>query len=274
MARSRYFAINALVPGLQKRFIGVTSTDGALSEAQLKAVALERFLEDNKRCGEYNKNFETMKWGPFQALAHGEISKKLYSVLQKYGTCKILYLMSRGFITGPGASSGVKSQGLYEKLFDGPLTFGSLKALRLYKLLISTTGALWSYSEYLRHFNFGGSDLLAVAQFTSVPQTNEKNRGICTQPLANMVGQLGLHFALCRILKAEFDCALDEQQFLNRELAKFGSVGPSVSRYDNFVFEFVTVDMSRASNFPWSIICSLFDSTALLSFLKSYGHLL
>lgn len=74
-------------------------------------------------------------------------------------------------------------------------------------------------------------------RFTSVPKDSFKNRGICVEPLANVVLQLDIgHHMKKRLLKVGID--LEHGQQLHRDLAQLASLSG----------ELATVDLSNASD--------------------------
>lgn len=268
MSASRYCAICALQSGLRKRFIGDTS-EASLDDEQRKEKALEEFLEDNARCMLFNANYSISDLPPFVKAVRERCRTFVSRLRIDYDMSTMLTLMSHELAVGPGSSRKVKSEGFYEKLFGGVVSYTSPMVYGIYKLLVNTSGPLWVLGEAVRLNLYGTGDRLTVASFTSVLKTNLTNRGICTQPSLNMTCQLALNFGPLReMLKRYFDCDLVDQQFKNRKLAQIASRGPVVDRETHRVFQIITVDMTRASNFPFCVIRDLFSDTAFLDLIE------
>lgn len=251
----RLFAIQALVPGLRKRYIGPTNnTVGSLTQADREAAAESEFLEDNARCEAYNKAYDPSKWNGFIQEVRGEVIDLLNDVLESPSDNYLdASWMGKQLDVGPGSSSDRQGDSSsYSKLGDSEMSFSSRAVQRTYKML-----ARMSYvglaREAVRDSIHGRHDSVdSCAVFVSVPKTNLINRGICTQPSGNMVLQQRTHCALADILRKRFDCDLANQQSLNGDLAYRGSRGRR--SLQDHSWEFTTWDLSRASNFPWVLI--------------------
>lgn len=261
MSYSRFTAINHLIPGLRKRYIGPTSELGPTApERHLNAVA--EFLSDNERCRQFNDLDFPRNCDDFSITVAGEVKGLLADSLDGLnGSCLNLSNVASKMHTGPGASTGLKpalagDYSEYNKLCDGPMSFSHPDVAGAYKACILTT-RLTAVSEAVRYRMYGELDSYhANAHFLSVPKTNSKNRGICTQPSGNMALQLATHEILSDTLRHTYGCNLSTQQELNKELALCGSTGKKGWLHDSW--EFCTVDLSSASNFPWSLVEYLF----------------
>jgi len=257
MSVGRSVAIASLLPGLRKRFIGATENSSALDPKQLHAVALAEFLADNEYCREFNASFSLSAQNEFVRTVVGEVQALLYECMGPFSKFGItLPNIAMGIGVGPGTSAKVKVDGsFYSKLCSGPVSTTSKAVYNVYKSCTRFTRAMY-YNEAVRCSVHGVKDVLgAFATFTSVPKNNEKNRGICTQPSVPMALQLATHALACRVLKEHFDCDLENQQDLNRRLARWGSKG-KIS-FANDSWEFCTVDLSSASNYP-KVLARLF----------------
>lgn len=256
----RDFAISALLPGLQKRYVGPTCEPGCISNEERERIAIEEFLEDNARCKSFNEEFDYTALGPFERTVWGEVIVLLEDALVGRGDCPLNLKAIAGSIhSGPGASSDVTGlAGSYGRLADGPMSFSNESVYHTYKAC--TNMYRLSYvSEAVRRQMFGDADTFnSVANFLSVLKTNKKNRGICTQPSGNMALQLATHDVLCGVLKTSFGCDLSTQQDHNRLLAYCGSLGQK--SWLTHSWHWCTLDLSRASNFPLVLIQLLFPS--------------
>lgn len=262
----RAIAIASLVPGLRKRYIGHTCDDIPTGEDRESAAVLE-FLEDNARCREFNNSAFPYNLDGFCQEILGECRMLLADVLDSNtGSVLTLEAVAQNLATGPGSSSGVKNRivddkddlrsSMYARLCEGPMSFGSPDVAGVYKACILTT-RLMSVTEAIRYHLYGMSDsFYTPATFLSVPKTNLKNRGICTQPSGNMALQLSTHGILSDALMRRFDCNLEIQQEFNGRLAYLGSFGQR--SMENHSWNFCTGDLSRASNFPWLLIQNMF----------------
>lgn len=258
MSAARYRAVTSLVPGLQKRFIGSTSDSATLSLADRHANAVNEFLEDNKRCESFNATYDPWKLSSFSQTVRGEIKWLLSDVLDSAnGSVLNLQTLAVGLRSGPGASRGVPGDaGSYARLMDSKMSFSSKDVFLAYKACTRLSRLAFS-AEAVRSFHYGAQDSFnTVALFQSVPKTNKKNRGICTQPSGNMALQLATHGVLFDVLNHSFSCDLSTQQDCNKQLAYYGSRG--CKSFAKQSWEFCTVDLSRASNFPWVLVCDLF----------------
>lgn len=254
---SRMYAIKSLLPGLRKRFIGRTC-ESVVNEKQRHAVAVSEILEDNERCREFNKLYRgKTSWSLSDGFVReivGEAANLLTQCLEGESGHSIISMLTLSSLlrTGPGASSKVPGNaGTYARLCDSALTGASHIVLSLYKTCAKMTRVGWA-AEAVRQSLHGESDANAFAIFLSVPKTNLKNRGICTQPSANMALQLAIHGLLVRVLRESFGIDLKVQQSRNRHLAKLGS--KQVWHGEKRSWKFATLDMSRASNFPMAFV--------------------
>lgn len=286
----RFKAALDLVPGLRKRYIGPTATKGATSQRDREERALREFLDSNERCRIYNEGYSPEQLNGFTQVVRGEVIDLLYKVLEcgrvhdsivrtnndewkvdssedepnpthySVGTlheCGGSYLtmdlLASGLRAGPGSSAGVTGPGNpYLRACEQNMTFTSRTVATLYKKLAAVT-FLGYRAEQIRQDLYGDSDLFdAIAIFLSVPKTNEKNRGICKQPSGNMHIQLAVHEILRFVLQRHFGIDLATQQFKNRLLARLGSRGVVHGRKRSW--QFCTLDLSDASNFPQVLI--------------------
>jgi hypothetical protein len=247
LVSARSMAIDALLPGLRKRYIGPTMDQTALTAEDREQLAVVEFLDDNQRCSEFNNSYSPLHFDGFIASVRGEVKNLLASALEDCGILTMSDVASR-LRCGPGASSDVATDpSEYSRFFGGSISFSSLELKRLYTAC-TNQHHLTRIAEAIR-LGYGVLDpTSSVAQFLSVPKTNLKNRGICKQPSGNMMFQLATHDILCDVLKSVFHTDLEVQQDLNRDLAQRGSRGRK--SLVNASWEFVTGDLSRASNFP------------------------
>jgi len=253
----RAIAIQSLSAGLRKRYIGPTRADIPSSLDRSESAIVE-FLEDNERCRAFNESNFPHNLDNFCQTVLGEAKLLLADALDSNtGSVLNLEAIAHGLRTGPGSSSGISQEAsMYGRLCDGPMTFSSPDVASVYKACILTS-RLTTVTEAIRLQLKGEEDSFnTFATFLSVPKTNLKNRGICTQPSGNMALQLSTHNVLAGSLRSHFGIDLESQQESNRTLAYIGSFGRKSMK--NASWEFCTVDLSRASNFPWLLIMHIF----------------
>jgi len=252
----RNLAISLLRSGLSKRYIGESIKDFPRLDERHQ-FAISEFLEDNDRCFQYNSSFSLSRMSVFTQGIFGELQTLLSKVLDHpSGSCLNLQAVFQNMRSGPGKSSDVQGfSSTYAKLCDGPMTFSSPAVASAYKACMLSTRLSYT-TEAVRKSLYGELDNFnSQAHFLSVRKTNEKNRGICTQPSGNMVLQLATHEILSGVLRQAFDCDLSTQQELNRKLAYYGSLGQK--SWLTHSWSFCTADLSRASNFPWVLVQKL-----------------
>lgn len=266
----RLMAISNLIPGLQKRYIGPTSQAGSITSDERAAAAVLEFLEDNERCRLFNDKYDPFQLPLFVQTVRGEVQLLLQKTLDVVPLS--LSVISQRMRSGPGASSDVTGiPGSYGRLGNSSMSFSTPEVRSIYRVCASFT-RLTSLAEAVRFQMFGSDDLTdANAIFLSVPKTNEKDRGICTQPSGNMALQLATHDVLAEVLQKAYGCDLETQQSFNQDLAKYGS--RITKHMENRTWKFCTVDLSRASNFSWNLIQDMFPAewVTWLTAIRSNG---
>jgi len=195
--------------------------------------ALELFLRSNERC----RTFALKPQKLFEDVLINEV-KNLFDTY--FHLCQFLTLdlfeISEGFMTGPGASRGAVSDNFYTKLFDSNLTCTAASLYRDYRCAIARWPT-WSCAEIARNVHHGLSTVEGN-RLSFVPKTTEISRVICTEPNLNMLFQKGIGEFLEGILQRRWRIFMSDQQMLNRDLARLGSIDGS----------FGTIDLSSASD--------------------------
>jgi hypothetical protein len=138
---------------------------------------------------------------------------------------------------GPGASVGTKGKHEYIKLFAGPITAtrpGLYKMYRAYAQLYPE----WANAEIIRVLTHGEATYVSGSKSSFVPKTNKISRMICTEPSLNMFIQLGIGEIIGDRLRSYLGINLEDQQTVNRLLARLGSRS---QRY-------ATIDLESASD--------------------------
>jgi len=258
MSTGRWYALMGFRAGIAKRYIGPTAGP-SVSLALREQLAVSEFMSDNARCEEFNAGYRPDSLPLFVKEVRKQVRKSLRNSLSDGPGYSVISAsnLAQGMKSGPGSSSRVQGPtGFYSRLCNNILTFSTRHAQSIYNRL-SMSSPVSYLAELERRNKFGLFDKLGVpAVFCSVPKTNSKNRGICTQPSGNMALQLATHAVLTYVLLKSYGCDLSTQQFKNRKLAQLGSKVTYHGR--NRTWKFCTFDLSSASNFPWILIVDLF----------------
>lgn len=257
----RFWAISSLQSGLLKRYTGPTKIGPFTPLKDREEAAVQEFLRDNEWCKLWNDTYrEGRILDPLDphAFLVLEIRSRVKGMLAELldGNSVSFTDMLSLITSGPGASAGVDSDGgTYSRQFNSAMSFSDTSVRDVYKASCNAT-YLTRLAETERQLLYGKLDAVDVpACFCSVPKTNVKNRGICTQPSGNMALQLALHKWLVRILRT-IGIDLSNQQYYNKKLAQRGSRVTYHAR--KRTWKFCTWDLSSASNFPWMLIVDLF----------------
>lgn len=208
---------------------------GRTKETDRKAE--EKFFACNSACEDwslpnlYDSRIETLL---------GEVRRAVYEFWFKDGDpvseCHPYDLLERGSV-GPGVSVGSEGNSFYAKLFSSRLTCSDLSLYNWYRRYIQSLPE-WSNAENIRIENYGSASVAASNRLSFVPKNDEISRCICIEPTLNTIFQAGIGRILEKRLFERFGIALSNQQFDNRELARFGSLDDDI----------VTIDLSSASD--------------------------
>jgi hypothetical protein len=209
-----------------KKFEGAKAEDA-------DSKALKLFLRSNERCRTFALKPERL----FEDVLIEEV-KSLFDSYFHDGPNLTLDLstISGGFVTGPGASQGAVSDNFYTKLFDSNLTGTSERLYRDYRCAIAEWPT-WNLAENARE-NMNRHAIVEGNRLSFVPKTSVISRTICTEPNLNMLFQQGIGSFLEEHLERRWKHSMADQQFINRRLARLGSIDGS----------FGTIDLSCASD--------------------------
>lgn len=147
-----------------------------------------------------------------------------------------LHEIAKGFGVGPGSSIGSPETDLYSKLALSDLSASS-SALHLLYVQAIAHNSTWSDMENFRSQRLGYA-IAESSRLSFVPKYTDISRTICTEPCLNMLFQKGIASVLERRLRQVSGIDLSSQQFVNRELARVGSL----------TGKFGTIDLSSASD--------------------------
>jgi hypothetical protein len=206
------------------------STDSADSAALLK------FLQSNEHCKnwtlphQYDAKTEMLLNG-FKSAVDSFWFEKGYALTDDL---RDVFNYAR---VGPGSNRLANGGSFYAKLFSSPLTCSDPS---LYYWYSHCTRKLpeWSNAESIRTENYGSAKTVRGSRLSFVPKNDKISRCICTEPTLNTFFQLGFGHIIEKRLKSRFNIDLSTQQFVNRELARLGSITDGLS----------TIDLSSASD--------------------------
>jgi len=197
--------------------------------------ALEKFRAANDSCRDWKWNPET-SW---DEVLFGELRRSLDLFWHKDGYSLVhsdYSVLDRGKL-GPGASVLANGCDFYTKLMASPLAVTHPDLYRIYKDYVSHFPR-WDHAEIIRSEQHGQFCVVPGNKLSFAPKTVDISRLICTEPGLNSFYQLGLGLILEDRLKEVFNISLVDQQEINGELARCGSV----------TNRFATIDLSSASD--------------------------
>lgn len=257
----KHVQATALIKAIVKKF------EDEIDPAIPDSVALQKFLAANERCrnwqlpervfvGEGAKREEVFS-SAYTSELLGEFRKILNGFFRNAGSefqrekylefdwdnlldwSKIEYFADNG----PGASIGASGDSWIEKFSMSPLTYGREF---LWSLFDSYTrrNPNRAVVEQLRDMRFGHV-LSPTCNFATVPKNVTESRSICVEPALNMWYQKGVQSLMVSQLVKCFGLDLQNQQELNRELARLGSIDG----------RFGTIDLTSASDtIAWNML--------------------
>lgn len=203
---------------------------------ETKAKALAKFLQVNSACSNWRRVEE--QFGDDFLL--GEFKRLIWEFWHLPGCIPLVDhdydILKRGEV-GPGASISSPGGDFYTKFFSSRLSATSRVLYDTYRRYIRSFPE-WSNAESVRLLQEGEPDIVDSNRLSFVPKNDDISRSICTEPVLNMLYQLGFGNILLERLQNLWGINLKVQQFKNRELARKGSLFGS----------FATIDLSSASD--------------------------
>lgn len=199
--------------------------------------ALEKFLACNRACEEWVPDMSVMDTK--LEIIIGTVRQYLDDFWHRNGLDLIgsdFDVLERGAL-GPGVSIGSRGNDFYTKLFSSPLTVSDLPLYLAYRLYIWNLPE-WSIAEQIRYLEYGEACVVKSSRLSFVPKNDEISRCICIEPTLNVFYQLGLGRILEDRLAERFGISLATQPFVNRALARLGSITDGLA----------TLDLSSASD--------------------------
>lgn len=221
-------------------------------------VAMDKFLAANESC----RIWEAPRWtdssyeGSRDAELYGEWRTEMYrffesspellgakgsALAEEYpdydwsvvlDTSKIVAFAN----TGPGSNVGAVGCTFAEKFDASHLTYSDDHVKWLWEL--RTQSPSWRDLESSRLLRGLRLNKVAASKLSFVPKTVAESRTICIEPALNTFFQKGVQYLLERQLQLYFGIDLSNQQEINRELARIGSIDGS----------YATIDLTSASD--------------------------
>lgn len=241
------------------------------SEESVRLATL-KFLEMNSRCdqwslperdGSFTSEYEFELLGEFKRVLHSACYQDLSSMSDQYpgfdwseplDWTKISFFAD----IGPGSSVGSEGCSWLEKFSMSPLTYSREFLLGLWTSRVCSNDLHWG-TELVRDSKFGVEQVQA-SRFHVVPKTVSIGRAICIEPSLNMFFQKGTQFLLELVLHKKWGIDLSDQQTINGELARIGSISG----------RFGTLDLSSASDtistkmLRWALPRGVFDILSVM----------
>jgi len=216
------FAACHLLNNVLKKFVAKQADDA-------NDVALAGFMESNRLCEAWGAKDD---WSESDHILMGT----LQSVIHKLFSTDLLLIDNLADLSpmgdlGPGISAGCKHTDLYSKLYGSQLTASSVTIAELYQRFVKTMPR-WESAEFVRRTHFDACPSICNSRLNFVPKSNETTRTICAEPTLNMWYQRAYGKILEETLKSHFSIDLSDQQDVNRELCRLGSIDGSLATID------------------------------------------
>jgi hypothetical protein len=229
---------------------------------QANSLAINKFLSVNHRCGLWNRNHRDtlfldclvgyFKDEVYQFFNHRNGRAPLVSTFEE------ILQFSR---CGPGASLDARGGSFYAKLFSSHLSCTS-RILETAYLNYYRYSPLWLEAENFRISQGFKYKVVPGNRISTVRKNVGVSRVIATEPSLNMFFQLGLAEIMTARLYKLYNVDIYNQQVVNRELARQGSLSDGL----------VTIDLESASDsISWKMIQEYFpkDVVTFLRHLRS-----
>jgi len=230
----RSYAATQLAKTIVKKY----SDDDPATAAQREENAVNKFLAANSSCESYSFAEATRDAPSWVEMcingARDEIARLLWGESQ---TLAITWrdLFRNGYF-GPGSSQAADAEDTFSKLTSSCLSVNS--DFLYQQWLQDTEFTPFGKIELLRRFGGGKVKVSDAVNITTVLKDREIDRTIGTETSITGFYQLGLGVSLRNLLERRWDIDLSKQQFVNRRLAREGSVTNALA----------TIDLSSASD--------------------------
>lgn len=231
------------------------NVDRVSPEADARALA--KFLASDNHCQEWVLRPETSSDEQLLGEFRNSIYKFFYpTALSSFLDFPIDFFEKGG--VGPGSSIGARANDFYTKLFDSPLAATSQGIVSIYRHYTSCNPS-WTLAESERLNQHGEARIVAGNRLSFAPKNDDISRVICTEPVLNMYGQLGIGALIGERLKSR-GIDLSTQPSFNRELAQLGSATDSMA----------TLDLESASDTVALKMCRTFLPSPIMGMLEGF----
>lgn len=227
---ARQFAAVALLRSIVKKFQDEIDQVGA------DKAAWELFHTMNDRCE--NWELKTAELGPYDEVVVGHFKKAMYD----FFTVEGFPLLTEAEILphvdfGPGSSPGADRTDFVTKIGQSRLTASSPFVVQLFDAWVRDHSTRLD-CEIARSLAYGSPEVIEAVKITAVPKTAKISRLVKPEPLLNMFFQKGVQRVLENRLRTLYGIDLSDQDLINQDLARRGSITGNYS----------TVDLSSASD--------------------------
>lgn len=207
--------------------------EGLRGERQ-KLQSISKWREMNERC---KKPFNCFSHREEVQLILGNARNLLEQIIPWDATQpEVFSVKPEDGRFGPGASIGASDNSFFSKTEASPLTYTHPKLISFYLEAASVTPTFHECERLRRERH--GYVMVQGSRLTTVPKDDKTDRAICIEPSLNMFAQQAVRARLERILKSRCNIDLADQQDIQRDMARKGSV----------TGKFCTVDLSSASD--------------------------
>lgn len=242
----RDLAIIRQLNDFSKKFIGEsTKTEGYMRDL----TAWNKFNTANQLAREQNENFATIDSDIMETLerARVEVDKAFWAVMEMDDS-PFLWAGDKlvpvgGFSTGPGTCTGVEGTSVLQK-YRGTFSVSSEIGKTYLNVLRKISKPIHDLPNY-------AVELLDTIKAIFVPKDQNTSRMIAPQ----LNGDIFLQYPACALLEKmliNFDIDLGKQQFINREMARSGSLFDNEDSVENTLRSrsprFCTIDLVSASD--------------------------
>lgn len=222
-------------------------------------AAFELFFAANDECSRWSLKLEHA--GPYDEVILGELRSTLWDFFNPHGEPLLsLAAIERYADFGPGSAPGLKGRTSFaEKLGGSVLNASSPLIIDLYHQWVGSHRTRLD-CEITRALLLGGPEVMEACSITPVPKNAKISRLVKPEPLLNMFFQKGIQHLMEQRLKTFFGIDLSEQDGINAELARIGSLGGG----------FCTIDLSSASDYIAHKLCAWMLPRSVLNWLNLF----
>lgn len=216
---------------------------------------------------ELNESLESFKITPLNTIDEVLVNEALLNIERFFTTAmdrnRTWWTLDECFVagtTGPGASIGGLACDFYTKLYASPLVATEPHLHDHYRGSLASNPRRLAAEDHRR--TTYGCEVRSSSNLRFVPKNTTSLRTICVEPGLNMFYQLGLGKIIESELRKQFRLDLSVQQFLNRDLARKGSMDDSLC----------TIDLSSASDSISLELCRKARLPSVFFYLRSKSY--